>query len=201
MGLAANAAGLLLLFSALAVAAAAAPVPVTRARLGFDAVDTSKLQVNVSGGVAAVRDSSLTLDVTLDTEQSCDGVSSTAAGTALLSGVVAGAFALANTSAIVLVHCGGKGVGPSIDVTVVAEGDPLEVTRITGGESKTVVGFSMRASVYDGGDGEDSLAGSLQLGEDTGDTWWFDSCAGSFEVRHGSPNTLCLDGGIYDSFS
>jgi hypothetical protein len=198
MGLAANAARLLLLFSALAVAAAAAPVPVTRARLGFDAADTSKLQVNVSGDVAAVRESSLTLDITLDTEQSCDGVSSTAAGTALLRGDVAGAFTLANTSAIVLVHCGGKG----IDVAVVAEGVPLEVTRITGGESKTVVGFSMRASVYDGGDGEDSLAGSLQLGEDTGDTWWFDSCAGSFEVRHGLPqHPFCLDGGIYDSVS
>ena len=180
LGVFARAVGALLLCGALALAA---PATAPRARLG-----DGDLTVKVSGP----HGSSLTVDATLDKGQACDGTTATADGTAVLSGVVSGAFKLVSTSAAIKVHCGARGVGtPLFDVVVADNNHALDVTTSPGGsETTTMANFTIHAAIYDDATtGAHSLAGSLQSGGGGGggDSWWFDTCAGSFEVRSASP--------------
>jgi hypothetical protein len=179
MGGFARAVSALLLCASLALAA---PATAPRARLG-----DGDLTVKVSGP----HGSSLTVDATLDKGQACDGTTATADGTAVLSGVVSGAFKLVSTSAAIKVHCGARGVGtPLFDVVVADNNNVLDVTASPGGESVHMTNFTIHAAIYDDNTtGEHSFAGSLQSvgGGGGGDSWWFDTCAGSFEVRSAFP--------------
>jgi len=177
MGAFARAAGTLLICGALALAAAAAP----RARLGLDDWD---LHLNFSDP-----GSSLELVGTLLDEQACDGARATARGIGVISGVVSGAFELVNASVAITMHCGTRGVGePSFDVSIAQE---EALTLLTRGETATLANFTIRAAIYDDAEtGAHSLAGTLQSrGGHGGDSWWFDTCAGSFEVRS-APTTI-----------
>jgi hypothetical protein len=165
MGAFARAAGALLICAA--AAAAAAPREPTVA-------------FTVSGP-----GSSLELVGTFLDEQACDGTRATARGIGVISGVVSGAFELVNASVAIVMHCGTRGVGqPSFDVTV-------EEGLLMRNETATLANFTIRAAIFDDVEtGAHSLAGTLQSrGGHRGDSWWFDTCVGSFEVRS-APTTF-----------
>jgi hypothetical protein len=186
MGPLARIVGALLLCGALALAnSAPAPAPALRARLGWDE-NEREVHANISGvgtSVAVVG--------SLDAGQSCDGdgarTTTVATGTAVVTGIVSGAFRLANASAALEVHCGARSVGaPSFEITIANLTD-LAFNNPAG--ENTLARCAIRAAVYDdAGTGSLSLAGTLQSsGGDGGDSWWFDTCVGSFEVRTACP--------------
>ena len=183
MGPLARVVGALLLCGAVALANSA---PAPRARQGW-VENEREVHANISGNGTSVA-----VVGSLDAGQSCDGdgarATAVARGTGVVSGDVSGAFHLVNASAALEVHCGARGVGaPSFEITI-ADQAALEVNTPTG-ENTTLARCAIRAAVYDdAGTGTLSLAGTLQSGGgDGGDSWWFDTCVGSFEVR-----TACI---------
>lgn len=119
----------------------------------------------------------------LDEAASCDGVARTIEGSGVLSGKVTGPFSLADVNVTTLLRCGVREAGePVFDVTTVGsiEG-PLAI-----GSEKSLSSFSLKASIYDDTKtGRHYIAGHLKdeaSDEGSGAVYWFDTCAGSFEV-------------------
>lgn len=134
----------------------------------------------------------LVLEWTLDGAESCDGVGQTVRGTAVLSGSVSGAFILADVNVTTLLHCGARKDGdPVLDVTASSLAGPLKVTFDDGHAERILSVYSISASIYDDAEtGGHFIAGTLRAADDEGgDIYWFDTCAGSFEVRRHSHST------------
>lgn len=144
--------------------------------------------VNLTSGGSDVP---LVLESTLDEAESCDGVGQTVRGTAVLSGSVSGAFSLADVNVTTLLHCGARKDGdPVLDITSNSLAGPLKVT-FDGHEERVLSVYSISASIYDDPKtGGHFIAGTLRAADDEGgDIYWFDTCAGSFEVRRHSHST------------
>lgn len=146
--------------------------------------------VNLTSGSDS--DAPLLLESSLDEAESCDGVGQTVSGTAVLSGSVSGAFSLVGVNVTTLLHCGVRSDGdPVLDVTADSLEGPLKVSLEGGQEEKVLSAYSISASVYDDAEtGGHFIAGTLRAAdEEGGEIYWFDTCAGAFEVRTHSQAT------------
>ena len=129
-------------------------------------------------------DDALVLEYTPHDDESCDGVAQTVKGNGTLNGAVASAFSLADVSVATLLQCGSRREGERIlDVTTTSW---VESPLVISGGRTTLSAYSIRASIYDDVEtGRHFIAGYLlgrAYGEGGSESYWFDTCMGSFEV-------------------